>query len=273
MRVFPLTSRACVLLCLCCVVPAFVASQPTPPSAVPSSFTCVSSGDQGGSCFVASCAQLRAAVQAGVSHVTLYRNLSAADDDQCQFPLVVSKPLTVRGACGDGRARCAVFGGGRLVRKDLNTCRQKCTTCVGGTGPLFDVRPGGHLTLTNLELKGGCNAKDGAGGAVVVRGKRESGQNENTEQNCQDKPTTSEDVNRLVSWADADEAAKVVTDLRAERMDVLVNGPMATTGVNGNPPDQNSNKQPSASLVAVGVFFSQKYVSRVSQIRHTLFYL
>ena len=55
MRVFLVPSFTCLVLCLCCVT--HVASQPT---SVPSSFTCVSSGDQGGSCFVASCAQLRA---------------------------------------------------------------------------------------------------------------------------------------------------------------------------------------------------------------------
>ena len=201
---------------------------------------------------MASCAQLRAAVQAGVSHVTVYRNLTAADDDQCQFPLRVMRPLTVRGACGDGRDKCLLHGGATLVRKDRNTCRQKCTECVGGRGgPIFDVRAGGQLTLANLELSGGCNTKDGAGGAVVVRGSEDSGNpNENTP-SCRD---TIQENPLLPSWADADEASKVIRDLRDEKATATAQSAQSQSR-------DTKKKQPSASLTAVGVTFSENLVT------------
>ena len=169
MRAFPLAS-----LCLSLGLGlGLVAASET--ATAPSSFTCVSA-NRGGTCFVASCAQLHAAVDAGVAHITLYRNLT-----KCSFPLRVSRPLTVRGACGDGTSKCSVSGGGVLVRQDRSACRQRCTRCENGQGPLFDVREGGRLTLANLELRGACNARDGAGGAVVVRGSTSNGRDDDAE--------------------------------------------------------------------------------------------
>ena len=169
MRAFPLAS-----LCLGLGLGlGLVAASET--ATAPSSFTCVSA-NRGGTCFVASCAQLHAAVDAGVAHITLYRNLT-----KCSFPLRVSRPLTVRGACGDGTSKCSVSGGGVLVRQDRSACRQRCTRCENGQGPLFDVREGGRLTLANLELRGACNGRDGAGGAVVVRGSTSNGRDDDAE--------------------------------------------------------------------------------------------
>jgi hypothetical protein len=124
MRAPPLASL-CLSLSLSLVAASETATNPP----APSSFTCVSGGgDRGGSCFVASCAQLHAAVDAGVSHITLYRNLTAADDARCAFPLRVSRPLTVRGACGDGTSKT----GPRVARdaRDARTARALCSTCV-----------------------------------------------------------------------------------------------------------------------------------------------
>ena len=161
----------------------------------PSPFTCVTTPDASrGSCFVANCLQLVGAVRSGVAHITLYRHLdtihtpgvnqSGADAgsggrvgvfEACHLPLTITRPLTIRGACsgadGGNGAPCVIDGGGRLTRRPRDTCRQHCTTCEGGGGPIFDVRPGGDLTLINLELRNACNSRDGAGGAVVVRGK------------------------------------------------------------------------------------------------------
>jgi predicted outer membrane repeat protein len=223
------------------------------PTTTTSSFTCVSSGDQGGSCFVASCAQLHAAVNAGVSHVTLYRNLTAGVDDRCSFPLRVARPLTVRGACGEGTGKCLISGGGVLARRDRNACRQKCTTCSNSAGPLFDVREGGHLTLANLELVGGCNAKDGAGGAVVVRGVSEV-ENEN----CVRKPIENVfDRTSAASWTDADEANRVVRDLEDEINVQEFSAATTKTSVKRKKP----HKKASASLVAVGVTFAENLVT------------
>ena len=212
----------------------------------PSSFTCVSSGGRGGSCFVASCAQLHAAVDAGVSHITLYRNLTAAEDAQCAFPLRVSRPLTVRGACGEGTSKCSVSGGGVLVRRDRSECRQRCTRCENGAGPLFDVREGGRLTLANLELRGACNARDGAGGAVVVRGRRASPRRDGERDERHASPGSIEPTPN--AWADADEANAVVRDLEDERR--------ATTKVTR----EDETRVASASLVAVGVAFAENLV-------------
>ena len=147
-------------------------------SALPgASFTCVATSDATrGSCFVATCAQLVGAVRSGVAHVTLYRDLVAPGTfERCGFPITVSRPLTIRGACagrgGDADAdadaassRCVVDGGGVVTRLDRETCRQHCATCSGGGAPLFDVRAGGALTLIDLELRNACNARDGRGG-------------------------------------------------------------------------------------------------------------
>jgi hypothetical protein len=169
-------------------------SSPPPSSSLPSasalpgaSFTCVATSDATrGSCFVATCAQLVGAVRSGVAHVTLYRDLVAPGTfERCGFPITVSRPLTIRGACagrgGDADAdadaassRCVVDGGGVVTRLDRETCRQHCATCSGGGAPLFDVRAGGALTLIDLELRNACNARDGRGGAVVVRGRASS---------------------------------------------------------------------------------------------------
>ena len=149
----------------------------------PASFTCVTSasGSQG-SCFVATCQQLAGAVRSGASHVTLYRNLTG-----CDFPVVVRRPLTLRGACGHhapgadaSDAPCVIDAAARLRRQPLDACRQHCTSCDDPTssGPIFDVRAGGRLTLVNLELRRACNALDGAGGAVVVRANRPSPRDE-----------------------------------------------------------------------------------------------
>ena len=214
----------------------------------PSSFTCVSSGGRGGSCFVASCAQLHAAVDAGVSHVTLYRNLSAAEDAQCAFPLRVARPLTVRGACGEGTSKCSVSGGGVLVRRDRSACRQRCTRCENGAGPLFDVREGGRLTLANLELRGGCNARDGAGGAVVVRGPGpETPPRGDLNRRCASRASPEPASS---AWVDADEATAVVRDLEDEHR--------ATPERERDGDDDDAG--PSASLVAVGVAFAENLV-------------
>ena len=134
-----------------------------------------------GSCFVADCAQLRGALNAGVAHVTLFANLSSSHS-ACAFPLVVRRPLTIRGACGDPSPsggenlrrpspRCVIDGGGVVTREPAATCRQQCASCDGGGAPVFDVRRGGALTLVNLEIRNACNKHhaDGAGGAIVVR--------------------------------------------------------------------------------------------------------
>ena len=199
----------------------------------PSSFTCVSA-NRGGTCFVASCAQLHAAVDAGVAHITLYRNLT-----KCSFPLRVSRPLTVRGACGDGTSKCSVSGGGVLVRQDRSACRQRCTRCENGQGPLFDVREGGRLTLANLELRGACNARDGAGGAVVVRGSTSNGRDDDAEKLCSGAVARPPNA-----WADADEATRVVRDLEDERTSSL----------------ESKTTEVTASLVAVGVAFVENLV-------------
>lgn len=245
MRAPPLASL-CLSLSLSLVAASETATNPP----APSSFTCVSGGgDRGGSCFVASCAQLHAAVDAGVSHITLYRNLTAADDARCAFPLRVSRPLTVRGACGDGTSKCSVSGGGVLVRQDRSACRQRCTRCENGEGPLFDVRDGGRLTLANLELRGACNARDGAGGAVVVRSnysrkKVEKGDGDVCSR-VSIEPTPS-------AWADADEAAAAVRDLWDERTAAA-----RLFHEKALKDDENvfENENASASLVAVGVAF------------------
>ena len=179
------------------LVAATASPSPPPPSSsssLPSasalpgaSFTCVATSDATrGSCFVATCAQLVGAVRSGVAHVTLYRDLVAPGTfERCGFPITVSRPLTIRGACagrgGDADAdadaassRCVVDGGGVVTRLDRETCRQHCATCSGGGAPLFDVRAGGALTLIDLELRNACNARDGRGGAVVVRGRASS---------------------------------------------------------------------------------------------------
>ena len=148
---------------------------------VASSFTCVHDLSERGSCFVADCAQLRGALNAGVAHVTLFANLSFSHS-ACAFPLVVRRPLTIRGACGDPSPsggenprrpspRCVIDGGGVVTREPAATCRQQCASCDGGGAPVFDVRRGGALTLVNLEIRNACNKHhaDGAGGAIVVR--------------------------------------------------------------------------------------------------------
>lgn len=150
---------------------------------VASSFTCVHDLSERGSCFVADCAQLRGALNAGVAHVTLFANLSSSHS-ACAFPLVVRRPLTIRGACGDPypspsgeenlrrpSPRCVIDGGGVVTREPAATCRQQCASCDGGGAPVFDVRRGGALTLVNLEIRNACNKHhaDGAGGAIVVR--------------------------------------------------------------------------------------------------------
>ena len=246
MRAPPLASL-CLSLSLSLVAASETATNPP----APSSFTCVSGGgDRGGSCFVASCAQLHAAVDAGVSHITLYRNLTAADDARCAFPLRVSRPLTVRGACGDGTSKCSVSGGGVLVRQDRSACRQRCTRCENGEGPLFDVRDGGRLTLANLELRGACNARDGAGGAVVVRSnysrkKVEKGDGDVCSR-VSIEPTPS-------AWADADEAAAAVRDLWDER--TAAARLFHEKAFENENVFENENENASASLVAVGVAF------------------
>lgn len=170
--------------------PAWASSERVSASSGPSaasssaSFTCVTSASASrGSCFVATCQQLAGAVRGGASHVTLYRNLTG-----CDFPVVVRRPLTLRGACGHpahespsvfadaSDAPCVIDAAARLRRQPLDACRQHCTSCddPSSSGPIFDVRPGGRLTLVNLELRRACNALDGAGGAVVVRADRPS---------------------------------------------------------------------------------------------------
>lgn len=133
----------------------------TPPGFAGASFTCVTTSDASrGSCFVANCLQLVGAVRSGVSHITLYRNLTSRLDgsgrdafSECDFPLTITRPLTIRGACasqpgagggaGGNAAACVIDGGGRLTRRPRDTCRQHCTTCEGGGRTIFDVRPGG----------------------------------------------------------------------------------------------------------------------------------
>ena len=161
---------------------ASAASGPSAASS-PASFTCVTSASGSrGSCFVATCQQLAGAVRSGASHVTLYRNLTG-----CDFPVVVRGPLTLRGACGHrapgadaSDAPCVIDAAARLRRQPLDACRQHCTSCddPSSSGPIFDVRAGGRLTLINLELRRACNALDGAGGAVVVRARRPSPRDE-----------------------------------------------------------------------------------------------
>ena len=247
MRAPPLASL-CLSLSLSLVAASETATNPP----APSSFTCVSGGgDRGGSCFVASCAQLHAAVDAGVSHITLYRNLTAADDARCAFPLRVSRPLTVRGACGDGTSKCSVSGGGVLVRQDRSACRQRCTRCENGEGPLFDVRDGGRLTLANLELRGACNARDGAGGAVVVR----SNYRKKVEKGDVDVCSPASIESKPSAWAEADEAAAAVRDLKDER--TAAAGLFHETEFDDENVDDDENvfENASASLVAVGVAF------------------
>ena len=247
MRAPPLASL-CLSLSLSLVAASETATNPP----APSSFTCVSGGgDRGGSCFVASCAQLHAAVDAGVSHITLYRNLTAADDARCAFPLRVSRPLTVRGACGDGTSKCSVSGGGVLVRQDRSACRQRCTRCENGEGPLFDVRDGGRLTLANLELRGACNARDGAGGAVVVR----SNYRKKVEKGDVDVCSPASIESKPSAWAEADEATAAVRDLKDER--TAAAGLFHETEFDDENVDDDENvfENASASLVAVGVAF------------------
>ena len=247
MRAPPLASL-CLSLSLSLVAASETATNPP----APSSFTCVSGGgDRGGSCFVASCAQLHAAVDAGVSHITLYRDLTAADDARCAFPLRVSRPLTVRGACGDGTSKCSVSGGGVLVRQDRSACRQRCTRCENGEGPLFDVRDGGRLTLANLELRGACNARDGAGGAVVVR----SNYRKKVEKGDVDVCSPASIESKPSAWAEADEAAAAVRDLKDER--TAAAGLFHETEFDDENVDDDENvfENASASLVAVGVAF------------------
>ena len=251
MRAPPLASL-CLSLSLSLVAASETATNPP----APSSFTCVSGGgDRGGSCFVASCAQLHAAVDAGVSHITLYRNLTAADDARCAFPLRVSRPLTVRGACGDGTSKCSVSGGGVLVRQDRSACRQRCTRCENGEGPLFDVRDGGRLTLANLELRGACNARDGAGGAVVVR----SNYRKKVDKGDGDVCSRASIESTPSAWAEADEAAAAVRDLKDER--TAAAGLFHETEFDDENVDDDENvfenvfENASASLVAVGVAF------------------
>ena len=252
MRAPPLASL-CLSLSLSLVAASETATNPP----APSSFTCVSGGgDRGGSCFVASCAQLHAAVDAGVSHITLYRNLTAADDARCAFPLRVSRPLTVRGACGDGTSKCSVSGGGVLVRQDRSACRQRCTRCENGEGPLFDVRDGGRLTLANLELRGACNARDGAGGAVVVRSNYSR---KKVEEGDGDVCSRASIESTPSAWAEADEAAAAVRDLKDER--TAAAGLFHETEFDDENVDDDENvfenvfENASASLVAVGVAF------------------
>jgi hypothetical protein len=133
----------------------------TPPGFAGASFTCVTTGDASrGSCFVSNCLQLVGAVRSGVAHITLYRNLTSSGSSggggtfgECDFPLTITRPLTIRGACasspggsgggGNNGAACVIDGGGRLTRRPRDSCRQHCTTCQGGGRPIFDVRPGG----------------------------------------------------------------------------------------------------------------------------------
>ena len=243
MRAFPLAS-----LCLGLGLGlGLVAASET--ATAPSSFTCVSA-NRGGTCFVASCAQLHAAVDAGVAHITLYRNLT-----KCSFPLRVSRPLTVRGACGDGTSKCSVSGGGVLVRQDRSACRQRCTRCENGEGPLFDVRDGGRLTLANLELRGACNARDGAGGAVVVR----SNYRKKVDKGDGDVCSRASIESTPSAWAEADEAAAAVRDLKDER--TAAAGLFHETEFDDENVDDDENvfenvfENASASLVAVGVAF------------------
>ena len=77
--------------------------------------------------------------------------------------------MTVVGACGGGDddARCVIDGGGDATRASKDV-RPSCGP--NGARPLFEVGPGGRLTLENVHLSNACNDVDGAGGAVVVRG-------------------------------------------------------------------------------------------------------
>jgi hypothetical protein len=154
---------------------------PSPDPRGGASFTCVTDRDRG-TCFVATACELAGATRLGAKHVTLTADVTrtptretdayrAAPDDDCDaFPIVVTSPMTVVGACaGDDDARCVIDGGGDATRASKDADRRP--SCgPNGARPLFEVGPGGRLTLENVHLSNACNDVDGAGGAVVVRG-------------------------------------------------------------------------------------------------------
>ena len=155
---------------------------PSPDPRGGASFTCVTDRDRG-TCFVATACELAGATRLGAKHVTLTADVTrtptretdayrAVPDDDCDaFPIVVTSPMTVVGACGGGGddARCVIDGGGDATRASEDTdVRPSCGP--NGARPLFEVGPGGRLTLENVHLSNACNDVDGAGGAVVVRG-------------------------------------------------------------------------------------------------------
>ena len=158
---------------------------PSPDPRGGASFTCVTDRDRG-TCFVATACELAGATRLGAKHVTLTADVTrtptretdayrAVPDDDCDaFPIVVTSPMTVVGACGgagggDDDARCVIDGGGDATRASEDTDRRP--SCgPNGARPLFEVGPGGRLTLENVHLSNACNDVDGAGGAVVVRG-------------------------------------------------------------------------------------------------------
>jgi hypothetical protein len=156
---------------------------PSPDPRGGASFTCVTDRDRG-TCFVATACELAGATRLGATHVTLTADVTrtptretdayrvASDDDCDAFPIVVTSPMTVVGACGGGDddARCVIDGGGDATRASKDADRRPSCGGPNGARPLFEVRPGGRLTLENVHLSNACNDVDGAGGAVVVRG-------------------------------------------------------------------------------------------------------
>jgi len=142
--------------------------------AVPtSSWTCVTTKGIS-SCFVANCLQLIGAIESGVREITLYKDIHRTSEfwDECKLPLVISRPVTIRGACatslGTNDGPCSMDGGGVVYREPHITCHRHCTKCVRGS-KIFQVEPGGHLHLINLIIHHACNA-DGRGGAISLEG-------------------------------------------------------------------------------------------------------
>ena len=84
---------------------------PSPDPRGGASFTCVTDRDRG-TCFVATACELAGATRLGAKHVTLTADVTrtptretdayrAVPDDDCDaFPIVVTSPMTVVGACG-----------------------------------------------------------------------------------------------------------------------------------------------------------------------------
>jgi hypothetical protein len=134
----------------------------------------VAAGGQS-TCFVSSCSQLVGALATGIAHLTLQAHLTPDADvtyAACAeaFPLRVSRPLTLVGACGGADGRCTLHGGATVLRTGGAACLRGCVACTGGGGRgIFAVRAGGHLTLDNLLLTGACNPA-GDGGAVSLAG-------------------------------------------------------------------------------------------------------